>query len=588
MAIKRRSRPAPKAAAGATAGRKLIKGKAGEVIGKIGGLASRFGGLIPGIGGIVSTVGKVAESLNDPWWWSHVQGNDGVSTNVPLIPQNPRVEGIYTASVSRPAILEFTAVKVVPGVQVKEGGPSSMETAAMDDYLKRNWADKGPAALSAGLIPAITPRLTHISSYLMQNIRKVVNAIPLQSPEAYREVFINAATAYALRKQLDKLIWLSKHAQPHIPAIVDGSYPVLAPENYAVLVGMRDRLADYLSASVRLPHTLCQYLSWRFGHVFKTGPSAKTGMVLYDVIPLSASLSEYVAVVNAVLGFATNTTATYLDTVTVAAKTSAMADMYNAYLKHVQDVGIPDEDQYRYDPKEFVLRTNLDVGIPGGASLPDPEFIYMDSDLDNKTTFMASTVSTIYSQPNDGPGVLFPVRHVIAHCPSYPGSIGTFNGGSTEADTCLTVKSNATVGSWYMVLIGDAINGMTPAPDQPAAARAGILAFAVAPYCKALEFYNAELYGLAGGAVVAAASSPLSISDGYYYVVGRNPWVDTTALSQDLALVSGQIIENTQTYAFANLVYEGCYSTKAEETPKAIAEAQVVANDIVRDLTESK
>lgn len=541
MKIKRKSKgvSAPKVANG----KGLVKGKLGSVIGKVGGLAARFGGLIPGVGGIISTVGKVAESVNDPEWWRHVPGT-GVSTNIPLQNTEYMVSSARQAAALRPAIAEYT---VANGVRL----PTGDDPAAIDAAVVQH------SFTLPGECGVITPSKELMDTYILARVREVVNAVPLQRVEAYQEELTAKATAYALKHNFDKFIYLSKTGKTFMPTLTDGSFPVLAAENYATLVGFRDRLAEYCSASVRLPHTLCEYLAWRFGRIYRSGESAKTGYILYNILDMAAPMSAWQTLVDSLLGFESAPTSFYNRTdVLPLEKSAAATDLYNSYKDHVQDVKITDDTQYHYDPKEFVLRTNLDVGA---GDYPDPELIYMDSDLDEQTTFMASTVST-YA----GGQVLFPVSGFqIYEVGSAP--LSAYLSDSDPGPTVFNPRTAAEK-AWRVFYLNPVIRLTTADSSSPLPAYA-VVALAL---CKSLELYNQEIY----------------ITDVFMTSISNFPIIDATTMSQDLARVTGDVIRNTHTYAFANLVH---FDTKsyAKEIASLYQEAEKVAADVVTDLTQN-
>lgn len=554
-----------------TASGKNLFGKFGTILGKVGGIAAKYGNLIPGVGGIVSTIGKAAESINDPEWWMNIPGT-GVSTNIPLSKQT------YATNVD-----SFDAAAASRDIAQIHGPVTALRPSLVEFHSATNTG----ASDNAAPYPVISPTESMISTYLMQNVRKVVNAIPLQQVNAYRDVFTAQATIYAYKKHFDKLIFMAQTSKPWLPAMTDGSFPILAPENYATLVGFRDRLAEYCKASVRLPHTLCQYLTWRYGRIYRMGQSEKSGLVIYSPLPLDTQMSVWTLAVNKLLGFvADDTTSFYGYEYSTSSKSAAQADLYNAYRNHVIDVPVPDDTQYHYDPKEFVLRTNCDIGAYTSELGPaTQDLIYMDSQLDNKTTFMASTVSTRQSAGD----VLFPISQVFFY---FTGTITGSDLGQYIArpgpfgQGVLASPIKSLSGSWNRFLFDPKSCATVAKVSDPTAQPSDVYAtyqlyfykVSCAMLCKACECYNMEVYL---GAPVANPNTAGTVG----YIENTDVIYDLTAPSTDLALCSFDILSNTQVYAFANLVYDGVLSYTAKEKPKAIAEATEVAKDVVKDMT---
>lgn len=538
-------------------GAKARFGKVGSIIGKVGNLAEKYGGLIPGVGSVVQTIGKVASSINDPEWWMNYPVN-GVTTNVAL------------AS-------DFGTASLTPGdkVAVIAGGSSAKWRTL--PHLRPSILEFLPDRLtentSANQLVPFVPAKDDVSTYVLQNVRKVSNAVLLQDVDAYAEVLANSARAAALYYQLRKFIFLTEHSKPWIPAITDGSFPILSATNKATLVSLADSLRTYIQSSVRIPHTLSCYMAWRFGRVFNMGQSEKTGIVLYNVLGMNASVETYSNIVAHIISFNADQSATLLPTTTqplTGVKTSAQADLYNAYIDHVFVSEIEDEKQYMYDPKEWVLRTNMDL-VDDGIYCPvrDNDEIYMDSALDNPTVFMASTVST----GTKGTGVgkvqepLFPVGSARfwgtgMYAPALEGDqyVKVLPASSDYTIYGLALSPTANLSKMAIANVfgklGGAYKGFEIMPAMCNVAR-GIfpnetmtwtegearlsccaMSWAVA-LCKATEFYNVEIM----------LPWPSYLNDQW------DPYLpDATAPASDLAIVPESIIKQTQKYAFANLV----------------------------------
>ena len=130
-----------------------------------------------------------------------------------------------------------------------------------------------------------------VTQYLMPQVRKVINAVTLQDAADYASALEVNATIYALWRNLQKWDFLLKHGQTFLPTIADGAFPMLTNASAAFLQSTITRLEEYLRANVRLPHTLCEYLTWRYGRVFRSNASAKAAFVMYDLVILFLTLS---------------------------------------------------------------------------------------------------------------------------------------------------------------------------------------------------------------------------------------------------------------------------------------------------------
>lgn len=572
---------------GKSGGNKTTKGatsKVGGIVGKVGSLAAKFGNLIPGVGGIVSTVGKMV-SKNDPEWWRH-HAVQGVTTNIPLQQTDHQiVSGAYASKdgeVGSP--INVTAVNLRPAV---------LEFAA---------ADRFPAVATGPFYPKLLDRDTVInptreqaSTYILQNVRKVVNAIPLQSVEAYMQVLQVNATAYALRHQLDKWIFMSKHNAPYMPSMMDGSFSLLAPANYSTLVALRDRLSQHLSASVRLPHTLCCYLAWRFGRMYRSSNDAKAAFVSYDVLAVDTPIAQVEWMVSKLIGFSAGSDSLNTYTLTNGELNAAQADLYNAYIKHDQSVIINDETQCMFDAKEFVLRTNCDIVSEKAANFGEVllDQIFMDSSLDNPTTFIASTTSTAYRTSGDTTTQLplFPIRTVSAlFYTDFNTAYALNEAASVSVDSVRvgpivqpgtpiisnSLETYAPSKGWNRMDIFRFI-GATFSPlilemgDFPTPTNGWFAPMLCSMFAKALEYYNVEIYGAFAWDVV--------VIEGTNHLVPVKA-IDLTTSSYDMALTTGDILKTTQTYAFANLMEDSVTSYSAVLGQQAAAAASTLLSDL--------
>lgn len=470
------------------------KSKGSSFLSKVGGFFKKVvpvaASFIPG------PVGTIAKAItgNDPEWWSDPAGME-VATNVPYSePITVGTAGTSKYSTPRHSILEFVS------------GPRPDQTADYSAHIMD--------------IP-----LEFVDTYLLPKVRRVVNAVYLRENTEYQQAFEVGATIYALKKTLEKWKYMAERSLPIFPTFNDPHMPMLTTTQKANLDAAISQLAEKLRASVRLPATLCRYLDWRFGRIFRSNNSAKAGIVLYDAITLNipwttgsptASLSGYIE-------------ALFTELSTVS---QANADLFNAYHGHTQDVAVDPVMQYHYDAKEFVLRTNLDVDAKNLGTNDDqvPNVIIMDSELDNKTVFMASTVSVRCIKGGDTVS-LFPIDTVIAwaYCSSaWPG-----NGFAQLA--------NYYYPGWNRIDL-EPVDLYEIAVDGSISVGQGtyILNTLRLVAAKQLDYYNAELFVALKPAAEGAALT----------------LVDLTSIDIDTGIVPDDIIYTEQKYAFANLVSE--------------------------------
>jgi hypothetical protein len=448
--------------------------KVGNIVGNVAGIASKF---LPGIGGTIAK--GVANILNDPEWWQSVPGEQ-ITMNVPLRIAATGKRGddnntpVYAV---RPGFVEFISGETLDGT----------------------WHG------------VIDPDERMITQYLMPQIRKVVNAVPLQSAGSYRAVLMAHAEVYAIWRHLKKCDYLLKHGQTYLPNLNSSAFPIFQIANAAWLQSTINRLEEYLRANVRLPHTLCEYLAWRFGRFYRSHASKRAGIVSYSPISLSDSIEQINGQIDKLFAIPTST----------EEYQKANTDIYNAYFDHDLMVEIRDDTQLSYDPKEFALRTNLDIQKKSANPTGIP--VYIDSALDNTTVFMASTVSTkwmpvekldiMQGEPYAFAQSLFPVSAMIVYIYA-----------DAEIRTADNVQLIMAAG-WTAIPFygGKDFDAM------------GDSAHLVLASLKAMDIYNKNIY--------------TSYRYGETQIL-----IDITQPASDLGVTSDVVIQNEQVFAFANLV----------------------------------
>jgi hypothetical protein len=482
--------------------------KSTGILGKIGSLVNKVAGVAKYVPGVVGNVAGVVEkitSANDPEWWQHVPG-DGLSCNAPL---STVTSGDYTVGSNsyklcnmRPAILEFQSSQFR-----SDGGYNVPHVMMCDERM--------------------------ITQYVMPAVRKVANAITLQSAADYKTALELQATMYAMWVNLKKYDYYLKQGLPFMPNQNTKAFPILQVENASWLQSTIARLEEYLHSHVRLPHTLCEYLNWRYGYTFRMRMTAKSGLVWYNITPITAAISDSDSIYSY---------QTIIDNIQNELSSSegiqkAVSDLYNAYIDHDQSVTHDATRDMIYDSKEFCLRTNLDLG-PSSTIWTgiDENVIIIDSNLDNQTVFMASTIST--TSGSDFP--LFPVfsANAYAHIgKEFNLHSTTMNIGAVASNEDWDYGRWDALGLdyyWYRMQILPAVAALTDNQDIRSV-------YAMATTAMACNFYNVGCF------VAAYSNSSTAFTTSYY---------DITQVPYDAANVSDIVIQNEQIMAFANLVSE--------------------------------
>lgn len=356
------------------------KAKRSGLLGKLGNFAKKTLGkaakIIPGPLGMAA---KVISSVgNDPEWWQHPLGN-GVTTNMLMqsvssdgsaaVPASNPIAPYERITHLRPAIVAFDSSYTIPVVML----------------------DPTQSA-PVGQLPRFATQLstTQLQNWLLPSVRKVLNAIPLQTFNAYMIAYMVQTTRVALYHTLQKFKRLMDLAASTIPSLADGFSDIFLPNNYAQLNATIEQLRRTINSSIRLPHTLTMYLEWRFGRVFKSNQSEKSSFVIYNAIPIHATLSDINDMVQ-------NLSHTLVSDDRIS---RAAVDIFMAYKHHTQHMDTPSGFECRYDAKEFVLRTNSDY-VANWAFNPTTDVIAMDTELPIAETFTASVVSTRVTNPSN-------------------------------------------------------------------------------------------------------------------------------------------------------------------------------------------
>jgi len=241
---------------------------------------------------------------------------------------------------------------------------------------------------------------TFESQYLpiiLAYVRKKTNNVLVTTESDYWKAFVTGSRLYAIYYTLEKYVKLTEDLPTNIPALT-GTLPLINPINYSALVGVVDSLKNYLQITIKLPFAWTQYLRWRFGTMFLSENTGKSGLISYDYKYLVASgASVYdLSVVPAQISANIDALKAIL-----ASTSRAVADIKLAYDDHQLKY---DVETRHYDAKEFNLRCNLNSertrGIPSLNWNPLGVLIYMDSRLDQNAAVQAITLSTAGSDNN--------------------------------------------------------------------------------------------------------------------------------------------------------------------------------------------
>lgn len=542
---------------GGTFGNKLK-----NFIGTVGKVVGRYA---PGTAGTIGNL--VADIFNHPEWWQSHPG-DPVTLNSPLA----MVAGSGTPYPKGPAM-----TVVYPRAQygVILSSPMTRPSSKFVDAA------------------AFMPTEIQVNQFILPHVRAVVNAIPLQSVAAYRSCIMANAQLYAYWQTLKKWAYLAKHTPPYMSSFDDPAFPMLQARNAEKLQALIKRVYEALSANVRLPHTLCEYLAWRFGRVYKSTASAKAAYISYDALDPNANVSNITDAISAAIEF----------TSTDVEFQQANTDLFTVYASHDQEVHIAEDTQCQFDKKEWMLRINLNVvDTPNSGTTVHmdgadvPKAVIIDSDLDNATVFMSSTVSTVV--PTTTPtglsrgvtkDVLFPVISATAY---YTGITDTPTAGELfqawdNAKTPGTAsqqygKQVIAASRFYSIEMSQKTWGVAndgsvatyqPGDDDTSnESRGTVLGRLMA--CKSLDCYNMGVY--------------LSVK-----VQNSTQWanMDVTAISMDMGMVPAETIRIEHNYALANLVdvHRARSQSKVALEKEALSETVAFVNEVTpSDTTVAK
>jgi len=413
------------------------KSKVGSVISKIADVGSK---LLPGPMGLLAK--GIGSLFNDPEWWMRY-GATGLTTNAPLrlLPRGP-INGVDTVVDDRPFLLEHV---------------SSAALRYADGYDVNNPGEP------LDVISVVNVPEEYVTSFIIPQVRHVLNAVPLQPNGHYGIAYQAACTLVAMKYNLRKLIRAIQNQSPVLPPYLTVA-PITAPENYATLQALILRIDTTLKTRVRLPDITHEVLQWRFGRVYKSRDTEKASWVMYNVLPLGASIDCYTELVK------------HLENL-LARTAQANADLFNAYASHKQDHELSEGTDIAYDLEEFILRTNVDVGSDsehfGVSTSGILNLFYMDSALDNKNVFQATVTSAEF--PNSlvsnriaqliidpvtprliDQSAIFPISDVLTHT-FVTGDLASFHGGGLSGIMFHVFSNNVQdVASWDGILTGTA------------------------------------------------------------------------------------------------------------------------------------
>lgn len=512
-------------------------GGSGTVKNLIGTGLNILGGIAPGpIGMVAKLAGQV---LNDDEWWMNDPGTE-LTTNLPTM----------THVMSEAADNNFMALRPALGEFVSDFGD-----LIVNDEVQ-----------TADIPRVINLSQDRVDTYVVPKIRKVVNAVALQPTEHYRYCLELSIATYSMWQYLKKVRYMAENVRPYYPNMVSEQFcPLMLPEYKAQLDSYIAQLETKLRSSVRIPHTTAQYLAWRFGRIYKSNQSKKSGLIVYNPIPFSYGVIPPSGV---------SDTARYVSTIVerlcagFSKYPQALADLFNTFDGHTWQVNIDDNTQFAFDYKEFVLRTNLEIiSADRVESSTNPKLVIMDSELTNRTTFMSGTLSTI-GRVGSTTSALFPVSECTVFIYALNGTMKVWldsNQGDNVSAPNHATNNGDSYASWVKVPIKPqlAILASNRAADfSESAIRTYASVVFQAACCKYLDIYNMFL------------CTCFCLDDNYSFT-GETTGYDLTGITIDSGLVAIDIIGTEHNYACANLFSDTKHYQTKGEGKRELAQAAV-------------
>jgi hypothetical protein len=330
----------------------------------VGNIAETAGDFLPGIFGTAAKIiGKLSKNHDD--WFSGYKCA-GVTPN----------EFLLCRQDSLPAtgdMLSATRLSLVAAIAVNEEG-MNFSTKVKEDQF--------PAMLAY--------------------VRNKCDNVLIEETDKYWQSFAFTsyltATYYTMRKYM-KLVkdYPLNIQQLEIPL------RAASPTTLSQLKGIADALGDYLEATTRLPDAWNRYLHWRYGTVFMSDKSERSGLIIYDPTFLYLNDSEEDDAESGFISYGASSKdpAEFIQQITeiiayckekLAESGRATADMKLAF----NSVVIREVDPRHYDAKEFNLRCNADIGSAGGFNpkMRNLNRIIIDSELNMSAAIQGITTST--------------------------------------------------------------------------------------------------------------------------------------------------------------------------------------------------
>lgn len=552
-------------------------GKVAKSLTKVAAAAAPLvANLLPGPAGTIAKT--LLSSLNDDAWWQKHPG-ESATTNTPI------------------ALVEHSGTILAGGSTLNYTTSYARAQVAFMHSTVATLSNANQYLISACFMPTIN----QVNQFIIPHIRAVVNAVPLVSAARYRDVLANNATLYAVWQTLKKFEYLTRHTPAYMTTYDDVIFPILQSSNAEVLQAQIKRVADALQANVRLPHTLCEYLGWRFGRVYKSANSAKAGQIMYNAFPVEWTIDDVKDYITQLITY------TSLNNELVQAN----ADLYTVYASHDQAVHIKDDSQYVYDLKEWMLRMNLSFvqRLTPVDNEVDSRYIarpvVIDSALSNPEVFMASTVSTAIparlpsnaSEDVTTYDVLFPVMECNVYMPAPKTFDGAFT-GALELYDSFSISNTTPTTTSRIGYVGETVTAsggfrskfvlltvfqpkVPIAPNGTRELGSGTVGYSVPELlnaliaCKSLDLYNMGVY------VNAHYPTDSHTSD------MNTGWtnLDLTAISIDTAFVPPDTIVVEHNYAMANLC--SVSRPRSASRDKEEREIRSEVKDFVNEVTPS-
>lgn len=231
----------------------------GKIVGGLGTVGKIAGPLLsminPVAGAAVSKVSEVI-SNNDPEWYEEYK-SAGVTTNELLASHQTTAYGYNLTDrivAAKRNVVNINSAASIIGVAY----PAGKESDTLRDLA----------------LPSI-----------LADVRKATNNVLADDTQAYWEAYRQELYLYEVYYAGKKLLEYSEHLPLNVPQPTQ-MFPAISPVNISQFRGIIESLGHYLKSTVRLPYALTAYTRWRFGTMFLSDQSERTGIISYSPIAI--------------------------------------------------------------------------------------------------------------------------------------------------------------------------------------------------------------------------------------------------------------------------------------------------------------